>query len=60
VFFQNNTLQWVLVAAALLSGLISGQVLAIANWAARDLHEMSWKVRFQVENKLFAKTMPPL
>ena len=61
MFLENDILQWVLVAAALLSGLISGQMLAIAiaNWAARDLPEMRWTLRFQVENKLFTKTMPP-
>jgi uncharacterized membrane protein len=53
--------QWVLAATALLSGIISGQMLAIgiANWAARGLPEMSWTLRFQLENKLFTKTMPP-
>lgn len=58
---KNDLLQWVLFATALLSGLISGQMLAIAiaNWAARDLPEMSWTLRFQVENELFTKTMPP-
>jgi hypothetical protein len=45
VVFENDIAQWVLVAAAVLSGLISGQMLAIAiaNWAARDLPAMSWK-----------------
>lgn len=58
---KNDILQWVLFATALLSGLISGQMLAIAlaNWAARDLPELSWTLRFQVENKLFTKTVPP-
>jgi uncharacterized membrane protein len=58
---KNDILQWVMFATALLSGLISGQMLAIAiaNWAARDLPEMSWTLRFQAENRLFTKTMPP-
>jgi hypothetical protein len=42
-------------------GLIAGQMLAIgiANYAARGLPETSWTLRFQSENDLFAKTMPP-
>jgi uncharacterized membrane protein len=61
MLLKNDITQWVLVATALLSGLISGQMLAIgiANWAARGLPEMSWTLRFQLENKLFTKTMPP-
>ena len=44
----------------MLCGLIAGQMLAIAiaNQAARRLPETSWTLRFQVENKLFTKTMP--
>jgi uncharacterized membrane protein len=59
--FSNEITQWVLAATALLSGIISGQMLAIgiANWAARGLPEVSWTLRFQLENKLFTKTMPP-
>jgi len=61
MMLKNDISQWVLAATALLSGLISGRMLAIwiANWAARELPEMSWTLRFQVENKLFTKTMPP-
>jgi uncharacterized membrane protein len=46
--------------SVILSGLIAGQMLAIAlaNQAARQLPEMSWTLRFQVENRLFTKTMP--
>jgi uncharacterized membrane protein len=42
-------------------GLIAGQMLAIgiANYAARGLPETSWTLRFQSENDLFTKTMPP-
>ena len=42
-------------------GIIAGQMLAIgiANYAARGLPETSWTLRFQSENDLFAKTMPP-
>src|ERR1700685_2353024 len=42
-------------------GLIAGQMLAIgiANYAARVLPGTSWTLRFQSENDLFAKTMPP-
>jgi hypothetical protein len=42
-------------------GLIAGQMLAIgiANYAARGLPETSWTLRFQSENNLFSKTMPP-
>jgi hypothetical protein len=61
VILKHDILQWILVATALLSGTISGQMLAIgiANWAARDLPEMSWTLRFQAENKFFTSTMPP-
>jgi uncharacterized membrane protein len=61
MFFTKGVTECVLVVTALLSGLISGQMLAIgiANWAARGLPEMSWTLRFQLENKLFTKTMPP-
>ena len=61
MLFTSDIAQWVLAATALLSGIISGQMLAIgiANWAARGLPEMSWTLRFQLENKLFTKTMPP-
>jgi hypothetical protein len=45
--------------SVILSGLIAGQMLAIAvaNHAARRLPETSWALRFQVEDKLFTKTM---
>jgi len=51
----------VAVIAVILTGLIAGQMLAIglANRAARSLPERSWTLRFQAENKLFTKTMPP-
>jgi hypothetical protein len=47
--------------SVIFSGLIAGQMLAIAlaNYAARKLPETAWTLRFQVENKLFTKTMPP-
>jgi Domain of unknown function (DUF1772) len=47
--------------SVILSGLIAGQMLAIAlaNYAARELPETAWTLRFQAENKLFTKTMPP-
>jgi uncharacterized membrane protein len=47
--------------SVIFSGLIAGQMLAIAlaNYAARNLPETAWTLRFQVENKLFTKTMPP-
>jgi len=51
----------VTVASVILAGLIAGQMLAIAlaNQAALSLPETSWTLRFQAENKLFTKTMPP-
>jgi hypothetical protein len=51
----------VAVISVVLTGLIAGQMLAIAvaNHAARSLPETSWTLRFQVEDKLFSKTMPP-
>jgi uncharacterized membrane protein len=49
------------VISVILAGLIAGQMLAVglANHAARSLPETSWTLRFQAENKLFTKTMPP-
>jgi Domain of unknown function (DUF1772) len=51
----------VAVISVILTGLIAGQMLAVglANNAARSLPELSWTLRFQAENKLFTKTMPP-
>jgi len=51
----------VAATSVILAGLIAGQMLAIAlaNHAALSLPENSWTLRFQVENKLFTKTMPP-
>jgi uncharacterized membrane protein len=48
------------ISAVVLSGLISGQMLAIAlaNQAARTLPEKIWTLRFQAENAVFSKTMP--
>ena len=42
-------------------GLLAGMMLAIfiAGYAARGLPEESWTRRFQIENRLFTKTMPP-
>ena len=50
----------VAVISELIAGLIAGQMLAIrlANHATRSLPEKNWTLRFQVENKLFTKTMP--
>jgi hypothetical protein len=51
----------VVVTSVILAGLIAGQMLAIAlaSRAALTLPETSWTLRFQAENKLFTKTMPP-
>ena len=51
----------VVVISVILTGLIAGQMLAVglANRAARSLPETSWTLRFQAENKLFTRTMPP-
>ena len=42
-------------------GLLAGMMLGIfiAGYAARGLPEESWTRRFQIENRLFTKTMPP-
>ena len=50
----------VTAVSVILGGLMAGQMLAIAlaNHAARKLPETSWTLRFQVEDKLFTKTMP--
>ncbi len=49
------------IAAVVFSGLIAGQMVAIglADQAVRSLPETSWTLRFQAENTLFTKTMPP-
>jgi hypothetical protein len=51
----------VTATSVMLGGLLAGQMLAIAlaNHAARELPETTWTLRFQAENKLFTKTMPP-
>jgi len=56
-----TVLQAVAICSVFAVGLIAGQMLAIAiaNYAARGLPETSWTLRFQSENDLFNKTMPP-
>ena len=56
-----TVLHAVAIFAVFAVGLIAGQMLAIgiANYAARGLPETSWTLRFQSENDLFTKTMPP-
>jgi uncharacterized membrane protein len=58
---MNSWLTVLAISSIVFSGLISGQMLAIAlaNQAVRMLPEISWTLRFQAENKLFSKTMPP-
>jgi hypothetical protein len=46
-----------LTALGLLAGMMLG--IFIAGYAARGLPEESWTRRFQIENRLFTKTMPP-
>jgi hypothetical protein len=46
-----------LSALGLLAGMMLG--ILIAGYAARGLPEESWTRRFQLENRLFTKTMPP-
>jgi len=46
-----------LAALGLLAGMMLG--ILIAGYAARGLPEESWTLRFQIENRLFTKTMPP-
>jgi hypothetical protein len=48
--------------AVVLVGLVAGLLLGtgMAAWTARGLPESSWTMRFQLEDALFAKTMPPL
>jgi hypothetical protein len=52
----------VAIVSLLASGLLAGMMLGIfiAGYAARGLPEESWTRRFQLENRLFTKTMPPL
>ena len=56
-----TVLHAVAICSVLAAGLIAGQMLAIAiaNYAALGLPETSWTLRFQSENTLFSKTMPP-
>ena len=60
MFYDVGTFA-VTAISVILSGLIAGQMLAIAltNHAALELPERAWTLRFQAENKLFTKTMPP-
>ena len=56
-----TVLHAVAICSVFAVGLIAGQMLAIAiaNYAALGLPETSWTLRFQSENRLFTKTMPP-
>ena len=46
------------LGVGLLSGIMVGTGLAL--FTARALPEASWVMRFQLEDRLFAKAMPPL
>jgi len=52
----------VAVLAVVLIGLLAGLLVGtgLANLTAKGLPEASWTLRFQMEDALFAKAMPPL
>ena len=47
-----------LLGAGLLAGVLVGT--GMAQFTAQDLPESSWVMRFQLEDHLFAKVMPPI
>jgi uncharacterized membrane protein len=49
------------IGSTILIGLIAGLLLGtdMAMYTARSLPEASWTMRFQLEDALFAKAMPP-
>jgi uncharacterized membrane protein len=55
----NNTTG---VIATLGFGVLAGVLIGtgLAGYAARGLPEISWTLQFQLEDRLFAKAMPPL
>ena len=57
----GTALHAVAIVSVFAVGIIAGQMLAIAiaNYAVLGLPETSWTLRFQSENDLFTKTMPP-
>ncbi len=60
--FESTALRDTVAIGSLSSlGLLAGMMLGIfiAGYAARGLPEESWTLRFQLENRLFTKTMPP-
>jgi uncharacterized membrane protein len=50
------------VAAVVAMGLVAGLMLGtlLNGFTARSLPEASWVLRFQAEDRLFAKIMPPI
>jgi Domain of unknown function (DUF1772) len=60
--FESTAIRDTVAIGSLLAlGLLAGMMLGIfiAGYAARGLPEKSWTLRFQLENHLFTKTMPP-
>jgi hypothetical protein len=52
----------VALVATLGTGILFGVLVGtgLAAFTARDLPETSWVMQFQLEDRLFAKAMPPL
>jgi uncharacterized membrane protein len=52
----------VAIAATLGVGILAGILVGtgLAAYTAKSLQEASWVMRFQLEDRLFAKVMPPL
>jgi len=61
-FALLNLAKSVALVATLGSGLLAGILVGtgMAEFTARGLPESSWVMRFQLEDRLFAKAMPPL
>lgn len=59
---RDRTMWIVAVMAVVAIGLVAGLMLGtgMSGYTARSLPEVSWVLRFQAEDRLFAKAMPPM
>ena len=55
---KNTTAVMATLGVGVLAGILIGT--GLAGYTARGLPEISWTLQFQLEDRLFAKAMPPL
>ena len=58
VDLRNATALIATLGVGVLAGILIGT--GLAEYTAKGLPEISWTLRFQLEDRLFAKAMPPL